>query len=108
MGGLVVGISAAYHAAKLCGLDEKLLPSKDVLDTVNQFINDLQEKNNFEGDDEKAIRKAKEKHCQSLTNLCNLRSLVQYLLDDNTWMYFKRNWEMQTGHEQFIANWTYI
>jgi len=86
--GTFVGISAMFHAAKAAGIAGSSLSKKDA---INGF-------------DTALTKMIAENDQRNMYNVAMARTLILFLLTDDSKIFFQRNWKI--GDEEMVANWT--
>jgi len=86
--GFYVGISAMYHAAKLAGVADRLVPKQEVVSALAT-----------------ALTGPKAADARTVANLTLVKEIVDWVFDaDSACLLFKRNWTSSSG--KYVAGWT--
>lgn len=103
--GIFVGISALFYAAQDAGITERLIQKKDTLIALSLAIEEelaqVSEAVSPAGD---SGSRRLQLHQQKVANLVMAHCLINRVLHDDAWLYFRRTWLM--GTSSFVATWS--
>eukprot|EP00930_Biecheleria_cincta_P055612 TRINITY_DN41923_c0_g1_i1.p1 TRINITY_DN41923_c0_g1~~TRINITY_DN41923_c0_g1_i1.p1 ORF type:complete len:1283 (+),score=205.77 TRINITY_DN41923_c0_g1_i1:231-4079(+) len=103
--GIFVGISALYYAAHDAGITERLIQKKDTLIALSHAIEEelAQGCAQVSATGDTASRRL-QLHQRKVANLVMAHCLINRVLHDDAWLYFRRTWLM--GNSSFVATWS--
>jgi len=86
--GLFVGISAMYHAAKVAGITERIVPKREAMKAFADSLAKLDASDH-----------------RNIANLTLVQEIIRWVFDDDrTSFLFKRNWN--ANGTSYVAGWT--